>query len=808
MKQNTKINIIAVAIILTFTTLIYSNTFNNPFHYDDERVIFHNKQIKHLKNYTNIFKIFHNPGDRPILDATFALNYRLGKYEVFGYHLFNLLIHLSVCVLAYFVIRKMFFRIYIYGKNSVETKNYILLPLFSSLLFAVHPINSQTVNYISARSSSLCVLLMLVSLYLFIKFLDISIASERYERKIPNNISLQNNGTENYPCKIRHPIALSILSAICFFGSIAAFLLALGVRRMAVSLPLILFCYDYFFYSSKSIVKDNRKDDSNDNGKMRCLILKYGYRIISIIKKFRLYHIPFWTIIFIGFVKLSKTTGFNLYVPFHVNFITACKVYIYYIKLLIMPTSLSVDHDFPVATSFSDFSNIVSICFVMVLIAFSVYLYKNLRVISFSIVLFFVAPIVTSSILIISYSSMTTLIAEHRIYASTIGFCICLSVIIYYAAEYIAKTILQKASNGKLLLIQCSVVFPFLVFYSSTTYSRNSDWKDEATLWSKAVQCFPNSFKAQYNLGQQYTKKGDWDKSIMHYLKALELNYNDFQVHNNLGIAYKEKGKLDIAMKEFEQSVILKENYADARFNLAVTLGEIGDIDSAINEYNKSLALKPDNIIAMHNLGQIYLTKGYLDKAETMFKNALEIAEKNSFDTVEMFEKYYLSSLNEIIAKSKETVIIKSLNNLGAVYIRKGDIDRAIRMFNKSLGIRPNDADIHYNLGWANYKKGSVDIAEKEFKTALELNPNLAEAHNLLGIIYNQLKKYDEAFKEFKIAVKIKPGYANAHKNLGLLYLKNEDSAKAAFHLNETIRLNPNHKEGENIKLLLERLDD
>ena len=792
MRQGTRTNIIVISIILALTALIYSNTFSNPFHYDDERVILDNAAIKSIGNFGNIFKISSMVGSRPVLDFTFAINYNFGGLNVFGYHLFNLIIHITVCIFVYFVVSKIFLRTYIHQQDRNEAEQYKLIPIFTSLLFAVHPINSQAVNYISARSSSLCVLFILISLWFFIKLLDLfSVAGEKEDCLLKNNVRF-------------FSFTFLYLSA-----SLAAFLLALGTRKMAIIIPLLLICFDYYFYSRRL---KSGNDDDHLNKFERKGDVPFGclYRLKLIIWKFKLYHVPYWTIIIIGAFKfIINSDNSSLYVPLHVNVLTACKVYLYYIKLLFVPVELSIDHHFPVVTSFSDISGVTSICLVILLLVLTVFLFKNKRIVSFSIVLYFIAPIATSSILIISYSSMTSLISEHRIYASAIGFCMAISTVVCIASKYLLrlKFLSFKTSRNNLYYIQFSIMCCVITLYSIATLNRNTDWKDEYTLWSKAVKLHPMSFKAQYNLGQLYTKNKNWDASIAHYLKASELDFNDFQVHNNLGIAYKEKGDLALAIKELKISTTLKENYSDARFNLAITLEEAGNVDQAVKEYERSLKLKPNNIIAMYNLGNIYVTKGNVDRAESLFKDAVKIGEKNSFNNLEMFETYHKSSLNTIILEIKDHVVLKSLSSLGAIYVTKGKVDDAINLFNKALMKKPDNAELHYKLGWANYKNGNLNRAEKELEKAIDIEANIAQWHNFLGIIYNRLGKPGKALNEFATAVNLRPTYANAHKNLGFILFNNESFNEAAFHLNKTLTLNPKQKDGDRIRTLLKDLD-
>ncbi|MGR3318525.1 MAG: hypothetical protein ACUZ8O_08590 [Candidatus Anammoxibacter sp.] len=87
------------------------------------------------------------------------------------------------------------------------------------------------------------------------------------------------------------------------------------------------------------------------------------------------------------------------------------------------------------------------------------------------------------------------------------------------------------------------------------------------------------------------------------------------------------------------------------------------------------------------------------------------------------------------------------------------------------------------------------------------LDPDLGKAHHSLGTIYNTKGLHEDAFREFTLAVKLKPEYANAQKNLGIMYLNyKNDFENASIHLKEALRLDPNLKQTEEIKRLVEKL--
>ena len=148
--------------ILLVCLAAYANSLDNGFHYDDEHSI--QKNI-HIRDLGNIPRFFHDPTTfsvdhdkamyRPVLLVTYALNYAAGGYEVFGYHLLNLTLHaLSACLLFWLALL-------VTGRRD--------LALSAGLLFALHPICSEPVNYISSRSEGLAGFFYLAGLALFVR---------------------------------------------------------------------------------------------------------------------------------------------------------------------------------------------------------------------------------------------------------------------------------------------------------------------------------------------------------------------------------------------------------------------------------------------------------------------------------------------------------------------------------------------------------------------------------------------------------------------------------------------------------------
>jgi len=134
-----------LGILLAVAALVYGNSLNNSFTMDDELYIFRNPQVTSPSAH-NLFqanaasKVF-----RPVTFATLSANWAVGRDHAFGYHLFNLLLHVPVTLLLFFLLRALL---------ELETHG-ASIAFAAALLFAVHPIHTEAVASIIGRSELL-----------------------------------------------------------------------------------------------------------------------------------------------------------------------------------------------------------------------------------------------------------------------------------------------------------------------------------------------------------------------------------------------------------------------------------------------------------------------------------------------------------------------------------------------------------------------------------------------------------------------------------------------------------------------------
>ncbi len=136
----------------------YSNSFYVPFIFDDFHVISENSGLRDLSNLREVF--FSDSPGRPFLYLTFALNYAVGGYDTFGYHIVNFFLHICTSLLVFILLKE------ILARENIKKDIY---PLAAAMVFILHPLNVEVVTYLSSRSTGLCTFFYLFSFWLAIK---------------------------------------------------------------------------------------------------------------------------------------------------------------------------------------------------------------------------------------------------------------------------------------------------------------------------------------------------------------------------------------------------------------------------------------------------------------------------------------------------------------------------------------------------------------------------------------------------------------------------------------------------------------
>lgn len=133
-------------------------------------------------------------------------------------------------------------------------------------------------------------------------------------------------------------------------------------------------------------------------------------------------------------------------------------------------------------------------------------------------------------------------------------------------------------------------------------------------------------------------------------------------------------------------------------------------------------------------------------------------------------------------------------NNLGDVYGRQGDKQRALQEFQKAIELKPNYGDAYHNLANTYMELGQIDKALENYQNALKFNPNLWQSYQNTAVIYFNQKKFDLAALNLQKAIAINPGNLNLRLNLGIIYLTMGEKTKAKEIFNLILSVDPGNQ--------------
>jgi tetratricopeptide (TPR) repeat protein len=315
--------------------------------------------------------------------------------------------------------------------------------------------------------------------------------------------------------------------------------------------------------------------------------------------------------------------------------------------------------------------------------------------------------------------------------------------------------------------------------------------------FKKALKVRPDYVEACNNLGNALLQKRRVDEALEQFQKALEIQPDNAMVHTSFGNALLQKGRVDEAIVHYQKTLEMMPGSAEACCGLGNALLQKGRVDEAMEQFQKAIRLQPDLAMAHYDLGNLLLQKRQVNEAITCYQKALEIkpgyAEAHyNLGNALLQER----SVDEAIQQYQSALEIKpdyaeAHINLGAALLQKGRLDDAAEQFQQAINLQPDSARAHFNLGRVFLSKGRPDEAMAHLQKALEIRPDYAKAHAGLGIALFQKGRVDEAIARFQKALKIEPDDSDTHINLGLALFKKGRVDEAIPHFQKTLEISP-----------------
>ncbi len=547
-------------ILIGLCLLVYANSLNNAFVSDDIPAILKNPQI------SQFFLFWLDPHS---LFNSFS--YLIAGYTPFIYHLISVIMHSINTILVFLFLRTFF-----------NTKSSFL----GACLFAVHPIHTEAVTWISGRSYVLLTFFILIAYLLYYRAMNIQSKDKQ-----------------------SHLLWYTIFLATFSYYIINHYTLFL-------LFPLLLILTDLTF------------------GKWR--------------KNWK-WWLPVIAIVIARTILLKHATLDRIYFMKHVGGVPPVKnpivyfIYSFYshFRLLIWPIKLTLYHEpaiIPLALIH------YWIFYLIPIILLLIFTFKKAKEIFFglSIFIIFLAP--TYSPIPIACP-----VAERYIYFPSIALSIAvafiyesyaskfekfkkhiLAILIVIIFVYGIRTVVrnQDWKTPETFWRKAVEVSPNSTRVHTNlglSYAEGGDISKAIEEYNKAIQINPNYSEAYNNRGFVYGQKGNLNQAISDYNKAIQINPNYSEAYNNRGFVYGQKGNLNQAISDYNKAIQINPNYSEAYNNRGITYQNQGNLNQALSDYNKAIQINSNLAEAYNNRGITYQNQGNLNQALSDYNKAIQI---------------------------------------------------------------------------------------------------------------------------------------------------------------------------------------
>lgn len=574
----------ALALLILAVVLAYANSFAVPFVFDDQLAVVENPTLHSL---ATAFSPPHGAGatveGRPLFNATLALNYAASGLGVWSYHAVNLAIHLLAALTLFGLLRRVL--------PKIDSRLDDPIALAVVLLWAVHPLQTESVTYIAQRTESLMGLLFLATLYLFLRGTE----AETKAETAPQTASHRH-----------HWFAAAFITC----------LLGMATKEVMVAAPVLVLLFDRTFVSGSWREAWRRHRGFH-------LALAATWLLLAALV--------------LGAGNRGGTIGASAGVAWWQYALTQSRAVLHYLRLALWPAPLVFDYgpDFVTAGEAMPF-----LLLDVVLLGATLWALVRKPAAGFLGAWFFVILAPTSSVV----GGTRQMLAEHRMYLSLAAVAIAVVLLVHRFAG--RRGVMAFAS-----LATCALAFatsqrnhdyrselalwadtvakrpdnPFARYNYGKGLAEAGQYEAAVAQDTAAIRLRPGLVGAQVNLANALGHLGRTAEAIPHYEAALQLKPDYARAHFNLGNALLQLDRKPEAAEHFRAAVRLDPQDAEARDNLGGVLLDLGDLPAAEKEFQEVLRLNPGLAETHCNLGTVYLLQGKPAAAIFEYELALKL---------------------------------------------------------------------------------------------------------------------------------------------------------------------------------------
>ena len=624
--------------------------------------------------------------------------------ELFGlnpgpHHLVNLIFHILNSLLLFLVFHRM---------TEAIWKSALI-----AALFALHPINVESVVWVAERKNLLSTFFWLLTMLSYVRYTE-------------------------------QPSFFRYLVVFFVFG------LGLMAKPMLVTLPFVLLLLDYW------PLRRFRFEPSTHNGNEDFGQSIFGGTTGSQTFRLILEKVPL--LVLAAFTINLSSSSVQEYgivlsmesVPMKLRIANACVSYIKYIGTMIWPQQLAIFYPFPKMIPLWQ-----TIAAFLLLVLISGLVIKGLKRAPYLIVgwLWYLGTMVP--VIGIMQAGLWPAMANRWAYVPLIG--------IFIMITWGLSELSVRLRINKMRLVTATAAVFFLLGLAAWFQTRH--WINSTAIFAHTLKVTTNNFIAHNNLGTALKDQGRIAEAISHYHEALRLFPGYAKAHNNIGAAMEDQGKTTEAIRHYREALRLDPDNALIHYNLGHVLGEQDKTTEAVYYYIKALQIKPNFANAHNNLGIALLRLGKLSQAMRHLQEAVRL-EPSSVIMQENLKSALTAqdkSENELVklqAALKQNPVDAGLYyKMGDLYKSNGQMDEAIKHFQNAIELKPRYFEALYNLAIVFALKGEYDKALELSKAMLTARPEDADAHYFVACIYARTNRIEESIVWLKKA--IERGYQN-----------------------------------------------
>jgi tetratricopeptide (TPR) repeat protein len=629
-------------VLATVTIFAYRPAWHGGFLWDDDAYIINNQLLTAPHGWQRIWFSLDSPSQYfPLTYSTFRIEHALWGLNTTGYHWVNLLLHVGNAFLVWAVLA------------------WLRVPgsWLAAAIFALHPVQVESVAWITERKNVLMGFFFLLTLLAWIAFVD--------------------NRT-------RRPGILYCLALI-------AYALALSAKATACTLPAALFL---ILWLQKKPITMRRLTQI-----VPFVVLGIGMGLLAV--WWERYH------------QGTHRGLFTFLSPIE-RILVASRAVWFYLSKIFWPSDLTFIYP---RWNISP-ADLLHYVWLLAGIAACVVIYFLRRYFGRSVEVaaaFFVVTLSPVLGFIMLFTFRYTFVADHYQYLACIGPIALASAGIVslfdkfaqYRVLMVGGALLLVASLGTLTWRQAATYTDIETLWR-TTLARNPEcWMahtnlglvllqkpkiDEAIAhYRAALRMQPDSWDAEYNLGTALLGKGQVDEAILHCERAVGMRPTDPDSRVSLGDALLQKGRVDDAIAHYQKAMMLDPEHFLARYGLSRALLEKGELDSAIQVCRSALSLRPSDADCHTTLAIALEEKGKAAEALEHYNKGLELAPR-SIPTVTNLAWLLATSQDASLRNGAKAVELAEqadrlvggtntlvLRTLAAAYAENGEFAKAVR---------------------------------------------------------------------------------------------------------------------------------